>query len=82
MKNNGGWSPLLEAVSYGDRPTIGTLLKASKDEAHEVLKSRRPHLYDVLNRLEDFYLEVKWDFHTWSESYHLPLPTYFPLLIS
>uniref|UniRef100_A0A915CYK9 Ankyrin repeat domain-containing protein 13C n=1 Tax=Ditylenchus dipsaci TaxID=166011 RepID=A0A915CYK9_9BILA len=65
LKNNGGWSSLLEAVSYGDRQTITSVLSASKTEAFEVLASRKPYLLKMLNSLGDFYLELKWDFQTW-----------------
>ncbi|KAL4705025.1 hypothetical protein ACJJTC_009813 [Scirpophaga incertulas] len=40
VKNLAGWSPLAEAISYGDRQTISTLI-------------------------QDFYMELTWDFHSW-----------------
>ena len=29
------------------------------------MKSRKPHLIDMLEQLDDFYLELKWQFHSW-----------------
>lgn len=28
---------------------------------------RRPNLLAGLNKMQDFYMELKWDFHSWCE---------------
>ncbi|KAL4235952.1 Ankyrin repeat domain-containing protein 13C [Mactra antiquata] len=65
VKNNAGWSPLAEAISYGDRKTICSLLKKLKQQSREQLDARRPALIQALEDIGDFYLELKWDFHSW-----------------
>lgn len=57
----------MEAVAYGDREVITDSLRKLKTQARENLSSRKPHLFKVLNEIGDFYLELKWDFHSWSK---------------
>lgn len=65
VKNAEGWNCLMEAVSYGDRQIITTMLRNLKAQSRESLTSRKPHLLKMLSELGDFYLELKWDFHSW-----------------
>ncbi|KAK2569535.1 Ankyrin repeat domain-containing protein 13C [Acropora cervicornis] len=65
VKNNFGWSPLAEAISYGDRQIITTLLKKLKQQSRETLEERRPQLTSALQKLGDFYVEINWDFQSW-----------------
>ena len=67
-KNAAGWSPLAEAISYGDRPTILNLLRKLKLQSRDAIQGKKPHLVTMLQELDDFYMELKWDFHSWSES--------------
>ncbi|KAK6180317.1 hypothetical protein SNE40_012497 [Patella caerulea] len=65
VKNLQGWTPLAEAISYGDRQTILSLLRKLKKQSRDVLEDRRPALIRALKNIDDFYLELKWDFHSW-----------------
>ncbi|KAL3869207.1 hypothetical protein ACJMK2_041917 [Sinanodonta woodiana] len=65
VKNIQGWTPLAEAISYGDRQTIFSLLKKLKQQSREALDDRRPALIQALRNIGDFYLELKWDFQSW-----------------
>lgn len=65
VKNLGGWTPLAEAISYGNRQTIFCLLKKLKQQSREALDERRPALIQALTDIGDFYLELKWDFQSW-----------------
>ncbi|KAH3849090.1 hypothetical protein DPMN_091483 [Dreissena polymorpha] len=65
VKNNAGWTPLSEALSFGDRKIICSLLKSLKQQSRELLDQRRPALIQALEDIGDFYLELKWDFHSW-----------------
>lgn len=65
VKNNKGWSPLAEAVSYGDRQTISSLVRKLKQQARDQMEERRPNLVKALNQIGDFYMELKWDFQSW-----------------
>lgn len=47
---------------------VTTVLRKMKSQARESLTTRKPHLLQMLSDLGDFYLELKWDFHSWSES--------------
>ncbi|GBP46360.1 Ankyrin repeat domain-containing protein 13C [Eumeta japonica] len=65
VKNLAGWSPLAEAISYGDRQTISSLVRKLKQQAREQMEARRPDLIRALINIQDFYMELKWDFHSW-----------------
>ncbi|VDK44507.1 unnamed protein product [Anisakis simplex] len=65
VKNKEGWNSLMEAVSYGDRQIITTMLRKLKAQSRESMTARKPHLLKMLSELGDFYLELRWDFHSW-----------------
>ncbi|XP_030629664.1 ankyrin repeat domain-containing protein 13C-like [Chanos chanos] len=65
VKNAQGWSPLAEAISYGDRQMITALLRKLKQQSRESVEDKRPRLLKALRELGDFYLEVHWDFQSW-----------------
>uniref|UniRef100_A0A1B0D1N6 Uncharacterized protein n=1 Tax=Phlebotomus papatasi TaxID=29031 RepID=A0A1B0D1N6_PHLPP len=69
VKNLQGWSPLAEAISYGDRSTIHLLLWKLKKQARDQMEHRRPNLVKALQQMGDFYMELKWDFQSWGEIY-------------
>lgn len=33
------------------------------------MEERRPNLVEALNRINDFYMELKWDFQSWGEQF-------------
>lgn len=65
VKNSAGWSPLAEAISYGDRTIILSLVQKLKQQAREQMDDRRPNLVSALKSMGDFYMELKWDFQSW-----------------
>ncbi|XP_055796624.1 ankyrin repeat domain-containing protein 13C-B-like isoform X3 [Salvelinus fontinalis] len=65
VKNAQGWSPLAEAISYGDRQMITALLRKLKQQSRESVADKRPKLLNALKELGDFYLELHWDFQSW-----------------
>lgn len=65
IKNLAGWSPLAEAISYGDRQTIAFLVRTIRAQARRHIRERRPNLVSALMNIQDFYMELKWDFHSW-----------------
>ncbi|KAJ8687231.1 hypothetical protein QAD02_023025 [Eretmocerus hayati] len=65
VKNLAGWSPLAEAISYGDRETISSLVRKLKLQAREEMEEKRPNLVSALRQMGDFYMELKWDFQSW-----------------
>uniref|UniRef100_A0A8C5KW23 Ankyrin repeat domain-containing protein 13C n=1 Tax=Jaculus jaculus TaxID=51337 RepID=A0A8C5KW23_JACJA len=68
VKNAQGWSPLAEAISYGDRQMITALLRKLKQQSRESVEEKRPRLLKALKELGDFYLELHWDFQSWGKS--------------
>ncbi|KAF7253733.1 Ankyrin repeat domain-containing protein 13C [Varanus komodoensis] len=66
VKNAQGWSPLAEAISYGDRQMITALLRKLKQQSRESVEEKRPRLLKALKELGDFYLELHWDFQSWA----------------
>jgi hypothetical protein len=65
IKNNDGWKSLHEAISYGDRKMIGLLLSSHKKQSHRSLTSKLPEIQNHLASLDDFYMEIRWEFQTW-----------------
>lgn len=65
VKNLAGWTPLAEAISYGDRQIIVALVKKIKEKMKQEMEDRRPQLLAALKEMGDFYVELKWDFHSW-----------------
>lgn len=65
IKNTKGWTPLAETVSYGNRNSIKLVLKRLKLQNRSSLDERRPQLVQTLKDLQDFRLELKWEFHSW-----------------
>lgn len=64
-KNNAGWSPLAEAISYGERQTISSLLRKLKQQSRDQIKNRKPEMIASLKALGDFVVDLKWDFTSW-----------------
>lgn len=65
-KTEPGFSAIQEATSYGDRELIKTILKSRHEQYVALVKEKRDILLAVLNEVDDFYMEMSWDFHTWS----------------
>ncbi|KAK9538556.1 hypothetical protein VZT92_003718 [Zoarces viviparus] len=65
IKNAQGWSPLAEAISYGDRQMITAILRKLKQQSRESVEDKRAKLLNALKELGDFYLELHWDFQSW-----------------
>merc|ERR1711973_1047038 len=65
LRNKGGWSALHEAISYGDRQIISTILRETKTQVKSALNTQRPNLIKGFKNMGDFCLEMKWDFSSW-----------------
>jgi len=65
LKNKAGWSALAEAISYGDRPTLSSILRKMKSQVQTDVTTRRPDMIRGLKHLGDFCLDIKWDFSSW-----------------
>lgn len=65
IKNGLGWNALAESISYGDRELITLCLKKLKKQSRVRIEEKQPELTDALAGIPDFYVEIKWDFHSW-----------------
>jgi len=66
IKNSSGWTPLQEAVSYGDRQTICSLFRALRKQNKADMYNRKPKIKQALEELGgDFSMEMHWDFQSW-----------------
>ncbi|XP_066924704.1 ankyrin repeat domain-containing protein 13C-like [Clytia hemisphaerica] len=65
IKNLNGWTPLAETVSYGSRTAIKSILRRIKQQNRENMDIRRPTLVKTLKDLNDFEMELRWEFHSW-----------------
>lgn len=48
--------------------SVSTLVRKFRQQSREQMEERRPNLVEALNRINDFYMELKWDFQSWGES--------------
>uniref|UniRef100_A0A8C8E3B7 Ankyrin repeat domain 13C n=1 Tax=Oryzias sinensis TaxID=183150 RepID=A0A8C8E3B7_9TELE len=51
VKNAQGWSPLAEAISYGDRQMITAVLRKLKQQSRESVEDKRPKLLKALREV-------------------------------
>ncbi|CAG9798575.1 unnamed protein product [Chironomus riparius] len=65
IKNCNGWTPLSEAISYGNRQMIEVILKKLKEQTRKSLSKRKESLKTALTQINDFYMELKWEFSSW-----------------
>uniref|UniRef100_A0A3Q1ENQ3 Ankyrin repeat domain 13C n=1 Tax=Acanthochromis polyacanthus TaxID=80966 RepID=A0A3Q1ENQ3_9TELE len=63
VKNAQGWSPLAEAISYGDRQMITALLRKLKQQSRESVEDKRPKLLKALKEVPTFYPATILQFH-------------------
>lgn len=64
-KNGGGWSPLQEAVASGEMRTVTELYLLTQIALQQRFEKRISELMLGIERLPDFYMELKWDFKSW-----------------
>jgi ankyrin repeat protein len=62
IKNVNGWTPLSESISFGNRQLIEVILKKLKEQTRKSLSKRKESHKIALNQINDFYMELKWEF--------------------
>lgn len=66
VATSAGFYPLSEAISYGDRDLLRSVIVARLKELRGMVQHRNPRLRNSLESdLKDFYVELKWQFHSW-----------------
>ena len=46
---------------------VASVLQKMKQQTQELFERRRPVLISALRDFGDFYMELKWEFHSWGE---------------
>lgn len=59
------WTPLNEAISFGNRDLIRVTLEKFEKEVEKIVDEAKPKVIDALTEMDDFRVEVKWDFESW-----------------
>eukprot|EP00116_Pleurobrachia_bachei_P010619 sb/3470881/ len=54
-----------DAPSIPDREIICMCLKKLKKQSRVKIEEKQPELTNALADIPDFYVEIKWDFHSW-----------------
>lgn len=65
LKNKLGWTPLAEAVSYGNRNTVSSLLTKMQEQLFGQSQKQVPRLSQKFETIPDFEMTLQWNFHTW-----------------
>lgn len=64
-RNKQMWTPLNEAISYGERELIKCTLKKFEAEVEKIMEDTKPKVIEALVEMDDFYVEILWDFVSW-----------------
>jgi len=64
-KSAAGWSPLQEAIAVRSKVLVKEVLIAFRRKINGEYQKRIPVLLDILKKMPDFYMELKWEFHSW-----------------
>ncbi|CAL4146812.1 unnamed protein product, partial [Meganyctiphanes norvegica] len=56
---------LMEIFASNEKETFSVLLRKLKQQSREHMDTRRPDLVRALEKMGDFYMELKWDFQSW-----------------
>ncbi|KAL1915411.1 uncharacterized protein VTP21DRAFT_6869 [Calcarisporiella thermophila] len=65
-RNKLNWSALQEATSYGDRTVIELVMRRKREELNGFFQKRASQLVKNLSKeLNDFYMELHWQFQSW-----------------
>jgi len=64
-KSAAGWSPLQEAIAVRSKVIVKEILIAFRTKINTEYQTRIPVLLDLLKKMPDFYMELKWEFHSW-----------------
>jgi len=59
------WTPLNEAISFGNRELIRVALQKFDKEVKTIVKEAKPKIISALSDIKDFYVEINWDFESW-----------------
>ena len=65
VRNLQMWTPLNEAISYGNRELIRVTLHKFEQEVEQIVEDAKPKVIAALKEMDDFRVEVKWDFESW-----------------
>jgi hypothetical protein len=64
-RNKNMWTPLNEAISYGNREMIKSVLEKFENEVESIVKNSKPSILAALKQMDDFYVEITWNFESW-----------------
>lgn len=64
-KNGGGWTPLQEAIASAEMRTVTEIYLLTQIALQQRFEKRVSELMLGIEKLPDFYMEIKWDFKSW-----------------
>lgn len=64
-KSAAGWSALQEAIAVRSKMIVKDVMIALQRKVNIEYERRIPALLELLRKLPDFYMELKWEFHSW-----------------
>ena len=64
-RNKNMWTPLNEAISYGNRELVKMILEKFEKEVENIVNTSKPIIIGALKEMDNFYVEVTWNFESW-----------------
>lgn len=64
-RNSAGWSPIHEAICYGDRDLLREIFLVWSDRSANEFDSKIDGIMEKIRNIGDFYLSVEWKFSSW-----------------
>jgi hypothetical protein len=64
-RNSAGWSTIQEAIATSNKAMVSDILYTIHKKVNREYTKRLPALVTALKNIPDFYMEMKWEFHSW-----------------
>lgn len=64
-KSAAGWNTIQEGIAASNRSIVKELMGSIHNKITTDYEKRMPVLIEAIKKIPDFYMELKWEFHSW-----------------